>query len=160
MSHRTMRRTTTLLAPALAGVVLAGAAQAATPAKPLTLTIRDSTIVAHGDAVGDTQITAGLVSGTFGPGVESIHDKVTAVSGAEITFEGVLKLYVGGATLSGPITIHVFPQPDGSAKGVGRGAFTHGTGRFAGLQARFTFQGSETSSFPVFISHAIGSFTR
>lgn len=160
MSHHTLRRTATLLSPALAGLVFAAGAQAATPAKPLTVTIRDSTIVAHGDAVGDRQITAGLVSGTFGRGVESIHDKVTAVSATEITFQGVLKLYVGGATLSGPITIHIFPQPDGSANGQGTGAFTRATGRFAGLHARFTFHGSELPGSRVFTSHATGSFTR
>lgn len=160
MSHRPMRRTAALLSPALAGLVFAGAAQAATPAKPLALTIRDATLVSQGDAVGDSQITAGLVSGTFGRGVESIHDKVTGISAGEITFQGVVKLYIGSATLSGPITIHIFPQPDGSAKGHGNGAFTRGTGRFAGLRARFTFVGGQTAGSPVFISHATGTFTR
>jgi hypothetical protein len=160
MSHRTMRRTAMLLSPALAGLVFAGAAQAATPAKPLTLTLRDSTIVTQGDAVGDSQLTAGLIWGTFGSGVESIHDKVTAVSTTEITFRGVVKLYVGGATLSGPITIHIFPQPNGSATGKGTGTLNHGTGRLAGLHAQFTFHGSESPTFPVFTSHATGTFTR
>ncbi len=160
MSHRIMRRTAILLSPALCGLVLAGAAQAATPSKPLTLTIRDSTIVSNGDSPGDYQITAGLVSGTFGSGVESIHDKVTAVSPTEITFQGTIKLYFGAGTISGPITIHVFPHPDGSATGQGTSTLTHGTGRFAGVHARFSFQGRETTNAPVFVSHATGTFTR
>lgn len=138
--------------------IAAPIAQGARNKHQLKLTIKDSTITSQGDRPGNKQTTAGLVSGKpFGKGVESISDKVTAVTSTTVTFVGTITIYTRHGIINSTITIKIKPAPSGGATGSGTGNITGGTGRYAGAHGAFTFTGAESANSTVFVSHATGT---
>jgi hypothetical protein len=133
-------------------------AQGASAQHHLKLTIKDATITSQGDRPGAKQTSAGVVSGKpFGQGVESITDKVKAVTRTTITFSGAITIYTTRGIITGTITIRIKPTSSGGATGTGSGNITGGTGDYAGAHGAFTFTGAESANPPVFVSHARGA---
>lgn len=138
--------------------IAAPIAQGALNKHQLKLTIKDATITSQGDRPGNNQTTAGLISGKpFGNGVESITDKVTAVTSTTITFAGTITIYTTHGTINGKITIKIKPASSGGATGTGTGNITGGTDRYTRAHGAFTFTGAESANSTVFVSHATGT---
>lgn len=133
-------------------------AQGAPNKHQIKLAIKDATITSQGDRPGNTQTTAGLVSGKpFGHGVESITDKVTTVTSTTITFAGTITIYTTHGIIDGKIKVKIKPASSGGATGTGTGKITGGTGRYTGAHGTFTFTGAESAHSTVFVSQVIGT---
>ena len=154
-----MRTRTVPIILAVGSIAIAAPiAQGATTSHQLKLTIKGVTITSQGDRPGNKQTSAGLVSGKpFGDAVDSISDKVTAVTSTTVTFAGAITIYTTHGTINGPIKIKIKPTAHGGATGTGIVKITGGTGRYTGAHGAATFTGAESANSPVFVSHATGT---
>ena len=124
-------------------------AQGALNKHHLKLTIKDATITSQGDRPGNKQTTAGLIAGKpFGNGVESITDKVTAVTSTTITFAGTITIYTTHGIINGTITIKIKPASSGGATGTGTGNITGGTGRYTESTRRLHLHRRRVRDYP------------
>jgi hypothetical protein len=138
--------------------IAAPTAQAAPRTHRFKLTIRDATITSQGDRPGNKQTTAGLVSGNpVRHGVESISDRVTAVTSTTVIFAGTITIYTVHGNINGTIAITIKPTSHGGATGTGSATITSGTGSYTGAHGSLTFTGAESATSALFVSHVTGT---